>query len=265
MSTPEPPPLPGAPPPEPSGASAGTKSPAPAFANAARTTEPEPVDRDHRASTPAPASGPARISPPPGKPSAALLPAPVERDRRAAARIPSDIRAQVIDSEVIEMATPSAEHGNAQAGIVTRLRHLFHRRAGGELPGGWWIMTEVEIEFEPDQLFIPDIIGWRRSASSGPPTGRPMTTRPDWVCEVISPSTASADLVKKLRVYQRSAVRYYWTVDLVNETLTVLRWTPEGYLVTLTADRSEEVRAEPFDAVEIPVAVLFGDDDDAEA
>jgi Uma2 family endonuclease len=262
MSTLEPPPLPGAPPSEPSSASAGTKSPGPAAASAARAPEPEPFERDHRTSTPAPASGPARISPLPVRASTSLAHTPVERDRRTAARVPADIRAQVIDSEVIEMATPSAEHGNAQAGIVTRLRHLFHRRAGGELPGGWWLMTEVEIEFEPDQLFIPDVVGWRRSASSVPPTGRPMTTLPDWVCEVISPSTASADLVKKLRVYQRSAVRYYWTVDLVNETLTVLRWTPEGYLVTLTAGRSEEVRAEPFDAVEIPVAVLFGDDDD---
>src|SRR5712671_2751078 len=73
-------------------------------------------------------------------------------DRPAGARVPTDVRAQVIDSEVIEMATPSAEHGNAQAGVVTCLRRLFHRRVGGELPGGWWIMTEVEIEFEPDQL-----------------------------------------------------------------------------------------------------------------
>jgi Uma2 family endonuclease len=180
--------------------------------------------------------------------------------RSGASRVPSDIRAQVIDSEVIEMATPSAEHGNAQAGIVTCLRSLFHRRVGGDLPGGWWIMTEVEIEFEPDQLFIPDVIGWRRSHVVASPSGRPMTIRPDWVCEVLSPSTAHDDLVKKLRVFQRSAVKYYWTVDLTNETLTVLRWTPEGYLLSLTAGRSDRVRAEPFDAVEIPVGVLFGDD-----
>jgi Uma2 family endonuclease len=180
--------------------------------------------------------------------------------RAVPSRVPSDVRAQVIDSEVIEMATPSAEHGNAQAGIVTCLRGLFHRRPGPDLPGGWWIMTEVEIEFEPDQLFIPDVVGWRRSNMASAPSGRPMTTRPDWVCEVLSPSTARDDLVKKLRVFQRSGVKYYWTVDLTNETLTVLRWTPEGYLLSLTAARGDRVRAEPFDAVEIPVAVLFGDD-----
>jgi len=182
--------------------------------------------------------------------------------QRGGARIPTDVRAQVIDSEVIEMATPSAEHGNAQAGIVTCLRRLFHRRAGGELPGGWWIMTEVEIEFEPDQLFIPDVVGWRRSQSASAPSGRPTILRPDWVCEVVSPATANDDLVKKLRVFQRSSVRYYWTVDLSHETLTVLRWMPEGYLVSLTAGRGDRVRAEPFDAVEIRVGVLFGDDEE---
>jgi len=200
---------------------------------------------------------------PPMLPGAAPgMPGVTSLEAAVAARVPSDVRAQVIDSEVIEMATPSAEHGNAQAGIVSCLRRLFHRRVGGELPGGWWIMTEVEIEFEPDQLFIPDVIGWRRSHSANPPTGRPTILRPDWVCEVVSPASANDDLVKKLRVFQRSAVRYYWTVDLSHETLTVLRWTPEGYLVAMTAGRRDRVRAEPFDAVEIPVAVLFGDDEE---
>jgi Uma2 family endonuclease len=220
---------------------------------------PEETSIESSRLSPAPESEPALVDAPSSRP-AALLHTP--HGWSGSARIPSDVRSHVIDSEVIEMDTPSAEHGNAQAGIVTCLRRLFHRRVGGELPGGWWIMTEVEIEFEPDQLFIPDVVGWRRSHAPDPPSGRPMTMRPDWVCEVISPATAHDDLVKKLRVFQRSSVKYYWTIDLTNRTLTVLRWTSEGYLVTLTAGRSDRVRAEPFDAMEISVAVLFGDDDE---
>src|SRR5689334_25362176 len=130
------------------------------------TAEPPPLPVAIAAEPPA--------TPPPPLPDTTLT--MVTRPaRQPGARTPSDVRAQVIDSEVIEMATPSAEHGNAQAGIVACLRRLFHRRVGGQLPGGWWIMTEVEIEFEPDQLFIPDVIGWRRSPSAHPPTARPVT------------------------------------------------------------------------------------------
>ena len=58
------------------------------------------------------------------------------------------------------------------------------------------------------------------------------------------------------------ALTHYWIVDPQNETLTVLRWTPDGYLAALTAGRTDRVRAKPFDAVELPVGVLFGDDEE---
>jgi hypothetical protein len=53
------------------------------------------------------------------------------------------------------------------------------------------------------------------------------------------------------------------TIDPRDGTLTVLRWMPEGYLGVISALRGERVCAEPFDAVEFRVGVLFGDDDDA--
>ncbi len=43
-------------------------------------------------------------------------------------------------------------------------------------------------------------------------------------------------------------------------TLRVFRWTPEGYLVALTAQAGQRVRAEPFGAIELQVGVLFGGD-----
>jgi Uma2 family endonuclease len=84
--------------------------------------------------------------------------------------------------------------------------------------------------------------------------------RPDWICEVVSPGDARRDTVRKLRLYHRLAVPYYWLVDPVQATLTVLRWSEAGYLTLLTAERGENVRAEPFEAIEIAVGTLFGDD-----
>ena len=71
--------------------------------------------------------------------------------------------------------------------------------------------------------------------------------RPDWVCEVLSPSNASNDLGKKLNAYHRAGVPHYWIVDTEHETLVVYRSTGEGYVVALSAGRREVVRAEPFE------------------
>jgi hypothetical protein len=50
-------------------------------------------------------------------------------------------------------------------------------------------------------------------------------------------------------------------VDPEHETLTVYRWTPDGYVVALTAGRADRhVRAEPFEAIAIDVGLFFGDD-----
>ena len=178
------------------------------------------------------------------------------------ASLPPNVRAEVINGEIVEKANPSAEHADAQGGALVHLRGLYHRRPGGEKPGGWWILPEVEIELAPHEVYRPDIAGWRRDRTPERPRGLPVKSRPDWICEVLSPSNASNDLVKKLRVYHQSHVDHYWVVDPQNETLTVLRWTPDGYLTALTAGRADRVRAEPFEAVELPVGVLFGDEEE---
>jgi Uma2 family endonuclease len=92
------------------------------------------------------------------------------------------------------------------------------------------------------------------------PSGRPVDIRPDWVCEVLSPSTASRDVIEKQRTFHRAAVPHYWVVHPERAVLTVLRWHADGYLVALTAGRDETVRAEPFAEIEIRVGELFGDD-----
>ena len=178
------------------------------------------------------------------------------------ARLPSGVRAEIINGEIVEKANPSAEHADAQGGALVHLRGPYHRRSGGDKPGGWWILPEVEIELSLHEVYRPDIAGWRRDRTPERPSGLPVKARPDWICEVLSPSNASNDLVKKLRVYHQSHVGHYWIVDPQNETLTVLRWTPDGYLAALTAGRADRVRAEPFEAVELPVGVLFGDEEE---
>jgi len=179
--------------------------------------------------------------------------------------MPEDPRAEVIDGEIVQKAAPSAEHSDAQSALLTWVRRRFGRGGGGpHRPGGWWILVEVEIEIEAHEVYRPDVAGWRRERVPERPRGRPVRMAPDWVCEVLSRSNARNDLVKKFRAYHRARVGHYWIVDPDDETLVVYRWNEGGYLAVLTANKGETVRAEPFDALELPVGVLFGEDDPEE-
>lgn len=173
------------------------------------------------------------------------------------AALPDERRAEVIGGVLIEKAAPSFEHGDAQSSLAELLKPAYQRGRGG--PGGWWIATEVEIELATHEVYLPDVVAWRREGVPERPRGRPVRVRPDWVCEIFSVSNAEMDLGTKLISYHRAAVPHYWIVDPEHETPTVFRWTGEGYVVSLSAGRRDVVNAEPFEAVALRIADLFGD------
>jgi Uma2 family endonuclease len=167
---------------------------------------------------------------------------------------------ELVGSQLLQKASPSGEHGDAQAGVVGAVRPPFQRRAGRGGPGGWWIATEVEVLLESGDVVRPDVIGWRRDKCPERPTGTPVKHRPDWICEVVSPTNAHEDTVKKLRLYHHVAIANYWIVDPRDATLTVMRWNADGYITLMRAERTEVVRPEPFQAIELAIGTLFGDD-----
>jgi Uma2 family endonuclease len=167
---------------------------------------------------------------------------------------------EFIDGNIVQKSAPTGEHGDAQAGVVGAVRPAFQRKARGDGPGGWWIATEVEVLLNERDVLRPDVLGWRREGCPERPTGTPVLIRPDWICEVVSASSAKDDTVKKLRLYHHAAVPHYWIADPRDATLTVMRFTPDGYVTLLRAERHETVRPEPFQAIELFVGSLFGDD-----
>jgi len=170
-------------------------------------------------------------------------------------------RYEIIAGEVVPKAGPSGEHADAQSGLAALIRPPFHRQPGGsDGPGGWWIYTECDVELAQHDVVVPDVAGWRRERVPERPTGRPVRIRPDWVCEIVSPSNAKRDTIEKVEIYRRHGVPHYWILDPVQETLLVYRLTPDGWLLVLTAGRGDVVRAEPFDAIELRVGLLFGDE-----
>lgn len=167
---------------------------------------------------------------------------------------------ELIGGEIVPKAAPSGAHANAQGGVLGALRGPFQRKPGGGGPGGWWIYPEPEIQLEEHTIVRPDVAGWRRERAPDPPLGMPIPLAPDWVCEVLSPSNSNNDTVRKLRLFHAHAIPHYWLVDPRDATLTVMRWSEDGYVTRLKAERGETVRPEPFEAIELEVGVLFGDD-----
>ncbi len=176
--------------------------------------------------------------------------------------MPEEGRYELVGGVVASKEAGSQKHGAAQIRLARSLSP-FDRRPGGppSRPGGWWFATEVLTQFSPTEQRRPDLAGWRREHVAETQAQVPMTVLPDWICEILSPTNASNDTIQKMRLYHATKVPHYWLVDPIGETLSVYRWTPDGYLNVLIAERGECVRAEPFDAIELEVAVFFGDDE----
>lgn len=171
---------------------------------------------------------------------------------------------EILDGELVQKVMPGGEHGLGQNRTARLLGGAYDRQPNGPArPGGWWFATEVTIELDLHDTVQPDIAGWRRSKLPDGPKGYPLRVAPDWVCEVMTGAEARRrDGVQKRRIYALHHVAHYWLLDTDRKTLTVLRLTPTGYVDALHASEGDRVHAEPFDAVDLPVSVLFGADED---
>ncbi|WP_165374629.1 MULTISPECIES: Uma2 family endonuclease [Sorangium] len=168
-------------------------------------------------------------------------------------------RHELIEGSIVEKGAATGEHGAVQRKLSAYV-DPYDQRPGGRRPGGWWFATEVDVHVDAANTVRPDAVGWRRDRVPERPRGIPIMVRPDWICEILSTNKRN-DLIKKKRVYHRHQVPHYWIIDPEEETLAVYRWTQEGYVEILAAERGEQVRAEPFEATPLQVGVLFGDDE----
>ena len=80
---------------------------------------------------------------------------------------------------------------------------------------------------------------------------------PDWVCEVLSPSTAALDRTRKLPIYAREKIGCVWLVDPALRMLEAFRIDGGGYRVIGAWHGDTTVRCEPFETHPIDLADLW--------
>lgn len=172
---------------------------------------------------------------------------------------PENERAEIVAGEILVQPSPTPAHQSIMGEIYAELRNPFQRGRGG--PGGWWLIQDVDVEFGPHDICRPDISGWRRDRVQKFPDERPVRHRPDWICEGLSPRTAIRDQGDKRAIYQRAGVPWYWLVDPIHRTLSVLRLMSEGCIVERVVGDQGHAALPPFDAAAIDLSSVFPPND----
>ncbi len=169
---------------------------------------------------------------------------------------PDHVRVEILEGEAFAMPRPRTTHGNAAGELLGELRGPFRLGRGG--PGGWIFLPEPELHLgkRPD-IVDPDLAGWRRERMPELPDVPALTLRPDWVCEVLSDSTEAVDRGRKMRIYRREGVGHVWLVDPRAQSLEVWRLDGGRWREVETWEGPLVVRAEPFDAVELDLSLLW--------
>lgn len=168
--------------------------------------------------------------------------------------VPEHLVAEIIHGELITQPRPAVLHARASSRLGAELGGPFDRGKGG--PGGWVILDKPEVHLGVDAL-VPDLGGWRRERMPAVPESPAVQLAPDWVCEVVSPSTQARDRVEKMSIYARECVTYLWLVDPLARTLEAFTLEGSHWLRHGSYRENAVVQVAPFAAIELELGALW--------
>lgn len=131
--------------------------------------------------------------------------------------LPEDVRAELIDGQIYYMSAPSRVHQKILSELHITIGQYIRVKGGSceVYPAPFAVKL-----FEDDNKTIvePDI-----SVICNPSklTDRGCTGAPDWIVEIVSPSTSSHDYIRKLNLYADAGVREYWIVNPIDQSVYV--------------------------------------------
>lgn len=166
--------------------------------------------------------------------------------------LPSGIKGEIIEGVLYTMTRPRGRHQRTGLVIGRDLLGPFDQGRGG--PGGWWIVPEPGIELPNTPEIAPDVAGWRRDRLPVLPDDAPIVVVPDWVCEILSPSTRRHDLLVKKPYYAKVGVAHHWVIDLPARTLAAYRLESGRWVELGVYGDERDARVEPFAEVALDIA-----------
>ncbi len=169
--------------------------------------------------------------------------------------LPANLVGEIVNGTLHAQPRPAPRHAIAAGEIFAELREPFDYRRG-KGPGGWIFLIEPELHLGP-QIVVPDIAGWRIERLTPFPETAHIETPPDWVCEVLSPSTARFDRIEKLPLYGSHGVSHAWYVDPIARTLEVFALNDGKWQIAANFTDAEAVTAPPFEAHTFPLDLLW--------
>ncbi len=130
--------------------------------------------------------------------------------------LPENIRAELIEGQFYNMSAPSRVHQKILMELSGTIREYIRAENGScevyPAPFAVKLFDDDKTIVEPDISVICD---------SNKFTDRGCTGAPDWITEIISPSTSSHDYVRKLHLYAEAGVREYWIVNPMKRHILV--------------------------------------------
>lgn len=132
---------------------------------------------------------------------------------------PEDVRAELIDGEFYDLASPSRIHQEILMELSAIIRDYIKKKNGSckvyPAPLAVQLSEDQDTVVEPDISVICD---------KDKLTDRGCLGAPDWIIEIASPGNINHDYVKKLNIYLDAGVREYWIVNPINESIFVYRF-----------------------------------------
>ena len=139
--------------------------------------------------------------------------------------LPDGVRAELIDGEMYMMAPPGMTHQQILGSLYANIYDYIQSKNGDckvlPAPFAVFLNSDDETYVEPDISVICDKSKLDEKGCHG---------APDWVIEVVSPSSRPMDYLKKLIKYQTAGVREYWIVDPLKNQVVVYRFDTQDYL-----------------------------------
>lgn len=176
---------------------------------------------------------------------------------QALLELPQNQVGEIIAGRLYSQPRPAGKHALVASSLGFELGPPFSRGRGG--PGGWWILDEPEIHFVRDtEVVVPDLAGWRRERMPEVPEDHRFLVAPDWVCEILSPSTAKKDRGLKLPLYARYGVAHVWLIDPLLRILEAFELRDGEWTLLGVRQDDETVSMAPFQAAAFRLSDLWG-------